>query len=119
MRARLRLVFLSITAVGTPDQFLPLPLPLPSESLLSSPVIAPSDDCLLVQSAIAQVIRENAQFEESVVWVGGRHGSGTLGRRGYRAKPRDGHHAHAAGRRPRCTRRALRIQTRLRRLEQR
>jgi ParB-like chromosome segregation protein Spo0J len=50
---------------------------------------------------------------EDVDRVGGRGDSGTLGILGYRTKPRDGHHANAAGRRPRCTRRAMRIRTRL------
>jgi hypothetical protein len=39
--------------------------------------------------------------------------------RSYRAKPRDGHHANSAGRRPRCTRRTMRIRTRRQCLEPR
>ena len=51
--------------------------------------------------------------------VGGRGDSGTLRRRGYRVKPRDGHHASAAGRRSQCQRGVMRIRKRLQRLEQR
>jgi hypothetical protein len=73
----------------------------------------PRRDPQLLHAVLVQVRQEDDAR------LGGRHGSGTLGRRGYRAQPRDGHHASAAGRRPRCTRRALRIRKRLQRLEQR
>ena len=51
--------------------------------------------------------------------MGGRDNSGTLGRRGYRAKPHEGRRADAPDWRPRFNRRAMRIRTRLQRLEQR
>ena len=64
-------------------------------------------------------VPRHALYEESVVWVVGRGDSGTLRRRGYRVKPRDGHHASAAGRRSQCQRGVMRIRKRLQRLEQR
>jgi hypothetical protein len=76
-------------------------------------------ESLPAQCVIRPTVQKSMCFGERAFRVGGRDGSGTRARHGYRAKPRDERHAKAPCWPPPCTRKSLRIRTRLRRLERR